>query len=224
MLKVGIRAANLPTQEEGMILYEHLMRHYGNHTQEEIKMAFDLAITGQLGVDSTPYESFDCRYISRILNAYRVWAQEVYQQHRQVLELAPPRAFVERSWREEVQRELNAFYSGSFNYKLVISDLYDQLVFDGYLNAFAYEAFLEGAKAHLLHAGQLEITTIKNEWTDENVDAGKYKSVQSLEIKLSEYRSGKRDNEIRLLAKQLTVRHYFNYLQVQEIKTLYIKE
>ena len=76
MLKVGIRAANLPTDEERDILLEHIFKHYGGHTPEEIKLAFDLAITDKLELemkDVTCYENFSCLYFSTIMNAYRNW-------------------------------------------------------------------------------------------------------------------------------------------------------
>lgn len=224
MLKIGIRAQNLPTPEEGVILFEHLVRHYGNHSPEEIKQAFDLAITGQLDVDATTYESFDCRYISRILNAYRIWGQATYNQYQHVLELPAAKVYEDRSWREEAQKELDKFYQGCFKHRLVLSEIHDQLVVDGFINAFGYESFIEQARMRLLHKIQVEIASIKNEWTDENVDAGKYKSVQTLEQRLVDYRSGRLEYEIKLLAKQLTVAHYFAYLNTQDIKTIYQKD
>lgn len=79
MLKVGLRANNIPADIEKQVLIDHLVTHYGNHTHEEIKLAFDLAITGKLDVDPNCFENFSCVYVSRILNAYRSWAAKTYK-------------------------------------------------------------------------------------------------------------------------------------------------
>lgn len=79
MLKVGLREANLPAAEEEMVLKAHIISEYGNHTCEEIKLAFDLAIAGKLEIETkniSCYENFSCLYFSSIMNAYRLWAKE----------------------------------------------------------------------------------------------------------------------------------------------------
>ena len=48
MLKVGIREKQLPSQEEKQVLIDHILTNYGNHTPAEIKLAFDMAISGKL--------------------------------------------------------------------------------------------------------------------------------------------------------------------------------
>lgn len=226
MLKVGIRAQNLPTKEERAVLIDHLHRYYGGHTCQEIRLAFDLSITGKLQVDSRAFESFDCRYVSMVLNAYRKWADGVYENNRRVIELpAPSQDSVDVDWRGLLQMQLDAFFGGKFSHLVLPGEMYDQLVFDGFLHPpDAYEMFQDRAKAGWLHKLQVEASQIKNEWTNENVDAGKYKSVQDIETKLSQIRSGQRDHEIRLLAKQMAIRHYFRYLESKDIKTLYIKD
>ena len=77
ILKVGIRSQNLPSPEEWAVLQSHALLNYGNHTCAEISLAFDMAITGKLDVEVNAYESFSCLYFSNIMNAYRVWANQV---------------------------------------------------------------------------------------------------------------------------------------------------
>lgn len=87
MVKVGLRAQNFPNDLEKLILFEHIAKYYGGHHVEEIKVAFDLAITGQLdfpdGESANCYENFTCRYFSSVMNAYQKWAAQV---HRTVIE------------------------------------------------------------------------------------------------------------------------------------------
>lgn len=84
MVKVGLRAQNFPTDEEKGILLAHVMQEYGSNTLEEIKLAFDLLIGEKLDLepkDKICYENFSCAYFSTVMNSYRRWATEVYQQH-----------------------------------------------------------------------------------------------------------------------------------------------
>jgi hypothetical protein len=77
MVKVGLRAANLPSEIETAVLLSHIATEYGNHTCEEIKLAFDLAIAAKLDLKEVScYENFSCLYFSTIMNAYRLWAKE----------------------------------------------------------------------------------------------------------------------------------------------------
>lgn len=80
MMKVGLRAVNIPADIEKQVLIEHVVSNYGNHTHEEIKLAFDLAITGKLDVDPNCFENFSCVYFSKIMNAYRAWAGKTYKE------------------------------------------------------------------------------------------------------------------------------------------------
>lgn len=88
MLKVGIRQANIPNNEEKAILIDHILTEFSGHTCAEIKVAFEMAIAGKLEdidskgnvstLDATCYENFSCLYFSKIMNSYRSWAKEAY--------------------------------------------------------------------------------------------------------------------------------------------------
>lgn len=77
MLLVGLRANNLPNEHEKAILIGYILKNYGGHTADEIKLAFEMAVTGDLGLSTDEvkcYENFSCLYFSTIMNAYRKWA------------------------------------------------------------------------------------------------------------------------------------------------------
>lgn len=83
MVKVGLRAQNFPSEEEKQILLAHIISEYGNHTPQEIQLAFDMAIAGRLDLEEKEiscYENFSCLYFSKIMNSYRKWAKEVFVQ------------------------------------------------------------------------------------------------------------------------------------------------
>ena len=74
MVLVGVRAQNLPNDHEKTILVNYIKKNYGGHTAEEIKLAFEKAINGELEVDATCFENFSVLYFSKVMNAYREWA------------------------------------------------------------------------------------------------------------------------------------------------------
>lgn len=81
MVKIGLRSQNWPDENEKGVLISHVLTNYSNHTCDEIKLAFDMAIGGKLnfGKDESAncYENFSCLYFSSIMNAYKKWAAQV---------------------------------------------------------------------------------------------------------------------------------------------------
>lgn len=91
MLKIGLRAINMPNEEEKQVLINHILTNFGNHTCEEILLAFDMAIIGKLNVEVNCYENFSCLYFSNIMYAYREWSREEIKHIKQeVKELPAP--------------------------------------------------------------------------------------------------------------------------------------
>lgn len=76
MVLVGLRASNFPSDEERFVLLNFIRNNFGNQTPEEIKIAFDMAVSGKLGIDAKCYENFSCEYFGRIMKAYIDYARE----------------------------------------------------------------------------------------------------------------------------------------------------
>lgn len=76
MLMVGLRGANMPTDEEKFVLLAFIKSNYGNQTPEEIAIAFEMAVAGKLNTDCKCYENFSCEYFGRIMNAYIEYARQ----------------------------------------------------------------------------------------------------------------------------------------------------
>lgn len=77
MVKIGLRPHNWPTDADKGVLIQHIEEHFGKHSPEEIKLAFDMAINGRIGEGddfANCYENFSCAFFSKIMNAYRKWA------------------------------------------------------------------------------------------------------------------------------------------------------
>ena len=76
MVLVGLRGNNMPTEEEKFVLLNFIRSNFGNQTPEEIKLAFDWAVSGKLNVDAKCYENFSCEYFGRIMKAYIDYARQ----------------------------------------------------------------------------------------------------------------------------------------------------
>jgi hypothetical protein len=79
MLVVGIRAKNLPQGEEIAVLKRFLINHLGGYTLSEYIFAFELAAKDALECDTKHYENFTCEYVSRIMKAYRKYANNILE-------------------------------------------------------------------------------------------------------------------------------------------------
>lgn len=120
MLLVGMRANNLPGKEETAILFNHIHKFYSGHTVAEIRLAFEMAIAGELEIepnDVKAYENFSTIYFSQIINSYRRWAAQEFKQNIKAIEPPPPQrifteAELEDGAREDVERQYQAFLRG----------------------------------------------------------------------------------------------------------------
>ena len=111
-MKVGLRGKNFPEGVEKSLLLTHIWKEYGNHTPDEIRLAFDMAVAGRLNLPPDEikcYENFSCLYFSTIMNAFRVWANQVYEQYKKpVLEIEnkPDLEQIEKEYQEFLQTDL----------------------------------------------------------------------------------------------------------------------
>lgn len=74
---IGLK--NIPGGELKIFLHEFIRQNYGGHTAAEIRLAFEMAITGKLDVDPVCYENFSPLYFASIMNAFRSWSKAAVQ-------------------------------------------------------------------------------------------------------------------------------------------------
>jgi hypothetical protein len=114
MLKVGIRANNLPAKEEKNILINHIRQNYQLANIGELFLAFEMALTGKLNLKPDEikcYENFSCAYLSTIMNAYLFWAAD---QRKMAIDEPPPIKIyteeeiknLQREWTEEFYQQI----------------------------------------------------------------------------------------------------------------------
>lgn len=76
---IGLRAEQIPADEEKGFLIQYIVENYGGHTADEVTLAFKMAIQGALKIDYKEvkcYGIFSPMYFTTIMDAYREWARE----------------------------------------------------------------------------------------------------------------------------------------------------
>jgi hypothetical protein len=76
MVLVGLRANNMPNDEEKFVLINFINNNFANVTIAQIKLAFDMAVSGKLGIDAKCYENFSCEFFGRIMSKYLEFSAE----------------------------------------------------------------------------------------------------------------------------------------------------
>lgn len=154
MMKIGIRAANLPSPEETQVLFAHIIENFGGHRIDEIKLAFDMAIGGALELEPKEipcYENFSCAYFSKIMTAYRKWSADAA---RQVITETPAEQIIytDQQLADQQREDIEAFYQrlrkGQIPYKIP-EYFKGMLVKDGLMKEDEYTAnFFSTRLAH----------------------------------------------------------------------------
>ncbi len=106
-----------PNNEQLKSLVMFLRRNYGNLSIESIEYAFEMALTASLPVEVEHYQSFDKKYISKVLNAYqkhqrsviKKTSDEAQKMEREIKE----KHYKERRETPEFQSQM---YNGVVNY------------------------------------------------------------------------------------------------------------
>lgn len=104
---IGLRAEQIPADEEKGFLIQYIAENYGGHTADEIKLAFKMAIQGKLKLeykDVKCYGIFSPMYFTGIMDAYREWAKE---QAEKLLRHEPERVITEIE-----KRKIDLAYAG----------------------------------------------------------------------------------------------------------------
>lgn len=68
---VGLKSENLPSELQKMVLVEFIESEFGWMTPEEMKLAFRMAVAGQLDVEINHFQNFSSVYFAAVANAYR---------------------------------------------------------------------------------------------------------------------------------------------------------
>ena len=205
MLLVGMRAANLPNEEERFVLINFIVKNYGLHTAEEIRLAFDMAISGklELGKDGAKaFENFSCEYFSRIMNAYRKWSIEEIKYIKPLTENLLPAPPVDWGveWEDLKSRSKNRID------KIIIGlPIYEWLVKENILKLSIQE------KENILSRARLEL---KEELENEAMPSSKIDLANLMEKNWKE--NGRILHRVQIKAKILSVRDLLRKISIEE--------
>lgn len=67
----GLKAENLPNDEQKLILIEFIRSEFKNWTCDEFVNAFRLLVAGHLDFDGNHYQNFNAMYFSNVMAAYK---------------------------------------------------------------------------------------------------------------------------------------------------------
>jgi hypothetical protein len=126
MLLTGIRAQNLPAGEEILVLKNFVRNYLGGYTAGEFRLAFELAVAGQLETEAKFYESFDCVNVSRVMKSYRKYANGILEFSERSMKpetrALPPADYNPLEWLNILYKD---FLHGTINWKTVADRAYD---------------------------------------------------------------------------------------------------
>lgn len=216
MIKIGLRSASFPAEEEKAVLIDHVIKEFGGHTCQEIKLAFEMAIAGKLTecnsknemvtIDANCYENFSCLYFSKIMNAYRIWAEDVYKfvsrvKDQTVLQVENNRKLTDDDFEKWIE-ETRQIATDESKIPLMPLDIYDWLMDKKKLRITKDKRneYLKQAVV-LRHKELIELSN--NGWND---------SMEALEkfdkMKQAGVFEGYESNRVRDLAKKISVYNY----------------
>jgi hypothetical protein len=217
MIKVGLRAPNWPVDEEKAVLLDHIRTHYGLHGLEEIRLAFDMAVTGKLDLTDNQvicYENFTCTYFSVIMSAYRKWAGETYDH---VIKDQPTPEMYNIDTRGLIEEAYQKFLlDEQVNYRFFPISFHEQLVEDGSIHPQYYISLKAEVKKEICTELQKDLSAMIIEASEAN--EGK---IAILNKQLNEFRAGNRESAIVCRAKQLAVWILFREARRMKMPALY---
>lgn len=187
------------------IIY-YLLTYYRDFSIDEIKLAFELALVGKITVDIEHYHSFDIKYLSRILNAFRKYRNE---QNRILLASTPKKPTIISEQEKKASR---------IKYFRSLERIYETYQNTGILNIFthwiAYNQLLE---IGLLKVGENDwirfIRQAENDYKKQLIQSNKREDKAILHrFDTIKYTYPNELSRIRNIAKKLAIQDFFQKL------------
>lgn len=206
MMLVGLRAANLPSREETQILRAFIYKKFGGFTLEEIQLAFEKAVAGELECEANCYENFSAQYFGQIMSAYKKWASQKFNENQMYL-VKPKETnliIMPADWKELCEINYQKFLSGSYNIFLWPHQLYDEFVRCQMMAEDVYEDYLKPAYCVLIAR-------------DCSTNAEK-------DLLFDIQRKGVKHTRVIELAKRLSVEYLYKHASKKGYKNLFVKQ
>lgn len=89
MTLIGIKAENMPSESQKMVLFDFVKSELGYFTPEEFRIAFKLAAAKKLNCEVDHWQNFSAAYVGRIMDAYNNYKSNAMREYKSQLEQAP---------------------------------------------------------------------------------------------------------------------------------------
>ena len=119
---IGLRAEQIPGEEEAAVLKDYVIEEYAGHTTDEIKLAFKMAIQGKLRLqskDAKCYGVFSPAYFTLVMDAYREWARE---QAEKLIRQSEPERVVSELEKRMIDLEYAGYLRNQCQYPATVLD------------------------------------------------------------------------------------------------------
>lgn len=132
MTLIGIKAENMPSESQKMVLFDFVKSELAYFSPEEFRIAFKLAASKKLNCDVEHFQNFSAAYVGRIMDAYNTYKANAMREYKSQLEQAP----IEKEMTE--QEKSLIFYEFVDAYIVKKFELYrDTGVLQGTLSGFS---------------------------------------------------------------------------------------
>jgi hypothetical protein len=89
MTLIGIKAENMPSESQKMVLFDFVKSELGFFSPEEFRIAFKLAAAKKLNCEVDHWQNFSAAYVGRIMDAYNTYKANAMREYKSQLEQKP---------------------------------------------------------------------------------------------------------------------------------------
>jgi hypothetical protein len=221
MLMVGLKVSEIvqTSDLEKQIIVDFLKRNFDTLTTAEFVLAFEMAVLGKLDCEANCYQNFSIAYISKILTAYRQWANKTYNDNRHILEATelPQLPPCKTDWKEYCELTYQQFLTGNYNTDVWALEMYQELESCGFFILSSYEDFEADAECKLLKM-------LENKLFDAKLRGNK-NEVEAINKKMNEINLAETSHiDVINLAKKDCVIAFFEEAKNAGYKNIFVKE
>lgn len=191
-----------------------LIDSYSSVNCDEIEYAFRNCQVKEWG------KKLNISLVSEVIDTYLEKRYEVSKLEESKKEPPPIEKLLGElnTWRESVQRAFESYLKGKAHYRLWPTEMYDQLVYDDFISALSYKDYMPEQRRLLCEQLQHKIIQVESILEQ---DISKMALHKNLQNDLIEYRTGIRDKEVMLVAKQTVILRFFQYLKLNNKSNIY---
>lgn len=208
---VGLRPQHYPTREQDKLLFDFMRMNYPAKTLDEIVLAFNMLIQGELEVkpdDAKVYDQFTCEYLARVMTAYRRWLLRVNENHIEEKPKNHPRLTNTITSYEDKVKEIERWKEKELPEHIEMIPLY---LYDYLLATKELELTNDDKWEYAEQAGKFRKEEL-DKWF-EDVTIKKYQNeIDDYKVFCEQFKkgcvTGKEVNRIRSIAKKLAVLDY----------------